>query len=299
MSNPTRVLWLDLESTGSDPYGGDVPLELGAIVTDWTPELNVIARASMVIRPPGSPHDHALLWARMVEPVKAMHTSSGLWTEATAGEDAWQLDDADTAVAQWLAGHTDDGLVPVAGSGVGHLDLPFIKVWFPRLAQRITYWPLDIGNVRRLLELAGRPDLVDMPGDVDAKPHRALGDVELHVAEARRYLQLLRRIPATGAKVSPEPRPFAPSFDAAPPAELVAELEQAEVMPDAELLDEDVSVQTLGAHFHHEPGNPTARVCAFHHRLGRYVFLDTEGRSYACALTHVANPPAPAQDIVG
>lgn len=196
MPIPTHVLWCDLETTDNDPYAHHAAiLEIGAIVTLWDPQLTEVGRASMLIRPAGAQPDHDQMWAKMPTVVRDMHRASGLWEEATASDQAWNLVDADVSFADWLTGLVGTGPVPVAGSGVGHLDLPFIKAHLPMTAARLTYWPLDIGNVRRLLELAGRSDLVDLDTDVTAKPHRGLGDVELHVAEARRYLGLLGSIP--------------------------------------------------------------------------------------------------------
>lgn len=193
--NPTRVLVLDLETTDSDTrYEHAAILELGAIICEWNLDLTEVGRAEMLIRPNGTDQDHTLMWQAMPPVVQQMHTASGLWKEATTSDTAWGLAEADAAFANWLRERTD-GPVPVVGSGVGHLDLPFIKRFMPATATRLTYWPIDSGNVRRALELAGRSDLVDLVTDVDAKPHRALGDAELHLAELRRYLQLLSRIP--------------------------------------------------------------------------------------------------------
>lgn len=201
MSTPTHALVVDLETTDNDPYAPhSAILELGAILCRWEPELPEVARASLLIRPPGAQPDHDLMWSRMPQVVRDMHTANGLWREATSSGQAWDLTQADRAITSWVTEHIGtDARVPVTGSGVGHLDHPFIKAKLPQLAQRLTYWPLDIGNVRRLLALAGRDDLVDLPTDVDAKPHRGLGDAELHLAETRRYLQLLGRIPGAGA----------------------------------------------------------------------------------------------------
>lgn len=195
-THPTHLLFLDLETTDSDPMTGHAAiLEIGAIITKWEPDLPVVARASMLVRPAGNASDHDLMWARMLPVVRQMHTDNGLWQEATTSEDAWATHEADDAITGWLAEHVGETQVPIAGSGVGHLDVPFVRAFLPRLSTRVTYWPLDIGHTRRLLDLAGRGDLVDLVNDVEAKPHRGLGDAELHVAEARRYLQLLAQIP--------------------------------------------------------------------------------------------------------
>lgn len=200
MSNPEHIVVLDLETTNSDPtHPTAAILEIGAIICQWTPELPEVARASMVIRPPGTAGHHDITWAQMIPVVREMHENSGLWREATTGQDAWSLGDADVAVAQWVRQHCGDDRVALLGAGIGHLDVPFIKTFMPRLALRLTYWSLDISPTRRMLQLAGREDLVDLPGDVHAKPHRALPDAVLHLAEARRYLQLLNRIPEVSA----------------------------------------------------------------------------------------------------
>lgn len=200
--NPNFVAWADLESTDNDPTAPHAAiLEAAVVITDWTPELNVIASASMLIRPAGLQSDHDMMWNRMPPVVREMHTANGLWREATTSDDAWSMHEADAAIAAWVVEQTGGDPLPLAGSGVGHLDLPFVKAFMPKLATRLTYWPLDIGNVRRMLDLAGRADLVDLVTDVDAKPHRALGDVNLHIAEARRYLGLLAAIPHTDTLV--------------------------------------------------------------------------------------------------
>jgi oligoribonuclease len=182
--SPDHVLWLDLETTDTDPFVEHAAiLEIGAVITTHTPSLDVLAEASLLVRPPGTQHDHDQLWARMLPVVREMHTSNGLWQDATTDTDAWSITEADDALARWVTEETGSTRsVPLAGSGTGHMDLPWVKRFMPRLTTRLTYWPLDIGVQRRMLELAGRPDHVDLATDVDAKPHRGLGDVRLHVA---------------------------------------------------------------------------------------------------------------------
>lgn len=200
---PTHGIVLDLETTDSNPYAPHAEiLEIGAVLVAYTPDLPEIARASLLVRPPGLISDHDQMWARMLPVIQRMHTDNGLWAEATTSEDAWSITDADRALAEWIVETIGPDPIPLIGSGVGHLDRPFVAAYMPHLMARLTYWPIDIGNVRRMLELAGRADHVDLVGDVDAKPHRALGDAEMHLLEARRYLQLLAQLP--------EPAPVEP-----------------------------------------------------------------------------------------
>lgn len=190
--SPTHALLLDLETTGSDP-DVDYILEIGVMLVRYTAELPVVDKANLIVRPPGSQADHDMMWANMVPVVQQMHTDNGLWRDATSGADTWQITEADDSLNAWLNGH-DAGVVPIIGQGVGQLDVPFVKRHMPRLASRVTYWPLDFSNIRRGFELAGRADVVDLAGDVDAKPHRGLGDCELHLLEARRFLRILATV---------------------------------------------------------------------------------------------------------
>jgi oligoribonuclease (3'-5' exoribonuclease) len=193
---------IDLETTGHDDERDPLAsvLEVGVVLCRDSPDLPVVAEANLLIRPPGLLTDLDRLFAGMKPLVRAMHTSSGLWDEAR-GDNAWPIHDADRALADWLTGHVGDAQVPLLGSGVSHYDSRWLRQHLPRFAMHLTYWTLDCGVIRRALEAAGRPDLLDVARDVEAKPHRALGDAQLHAAETRRYLQLLAAIPA------PEPVP--------------------------------------------------------------------------------------------
>lgn len=208
MSNPEYGLVLDLETTDSDPYADhSAILEVGAIVVRYENGLPEVARANLIIRPPGLQADHDLMWARMPTEVQQMHSGNGLWNEATTSPDSWGIAEADRAIAEWVVEEAGGAQLPLIGSGVGHLDRPFVLAHMPHLANRLTYWHIDIGNFRRMLDLAGRSDHVDLVGDVDAKPHRALGDAEMHLLEARRYLQLIGQLPTHPAVDIPTVEP--------------------------------------------------------------------------------------------
>lgn len=189
------LLFCDIEATGLDPreYGASI-LEVGLILTTG-PELTEVATANLLIRPAGSTMDLDRLWTSMPTEVQEMHTANGLWAEVNNPDSgAWLAHEGDSALANWLTNKGVTEPIPLAGSGVGHYDLQWIKVHMPALAARLAYWTIDIGVMRRLLQYAGRDDLVDLPTDVDAKPHRALPDARLHVAEGRRHLAALSEL---------------------------------------------------------------------------------------------------------
>lgn len=198
-SDAKYLAFIDLETTQSDPdHQWGAPLEVGVVLVRNEPELPEVARANLVIRPPGNTQDHELMWQAMVPEVRAMHDANGLWREATHSDEAWRVDEADASLGQWLGDRTGGQPVVFAGSGVAHLDRPWLLRWFPATFSWGKYYVADFGSVRRALQMAGRDDLVNLQRDVMAKPHRALGDAEMHVAEARVYLKLLGQLPARG-----------------------------------------------------------------------------------------------------
>lgn len=199
MSHPAPgtafFLVLDLETTGLDetaPYASI--LEFGAYLTRDDQALTLVADATTLVRPPMV--DEA--WVNMHPAVRDMHTTSGLWNDVTTRPDAAMIGDLDNQLVAWLNGLTGTARIVLAGSGVSHYDQRWLRAFMPALHRRLTYWSVDAGVMRRMLEFAGRDDLVDLPTDVDAKPHRAAGDAALHLAELRRYFELLRSIPRPG-----------------------------------------------------------------------------------------------------
>jgi oligoribonuclease len=188
-----NIAWIDLETTGSDEHAGSL-LEVAAIVTDE--HLRELDRAEWLVDPD---IEHV---ATMAEVVRAMHTESGL------------LDEIDRHKAAHLAGRYPDAVVDppdyvdrrlrdlldlyairgrliLAGSGVGHFDSRWIRAHLPRSAKRLTYYPWDVGVVRRFLGSVD-PALVLEQHPAGAKPHRAMADAELHLAEWRAYRDAMR-----------------------------------------------------------------------------------------------------------
>ena len=183
------IVWVDTESTGTDEFR-DPLLEVALIVT--TKQLTEITRASWIIRPP-----HPLDAYPMVDEVREMHKRNGL-LDLVATEGI-PIGDVDAEMAQVLQGSnpTANHKVPLGGSGVGHFDRRFIGRQMPKVDRLLTYWCYDIGNVRRF----GRIAKIEAPAvhaDADRKSHRAMDDIEMHLAEARWWLRFLRRAKENG-----------------------------------------------------------------------------------------------------
>lgn len=186
-----HLVWVDLETTGGNVEDGHVLLEVGAILTDATPDLNVLDEYNVVLNNAMGSDE----WANHADPVVVeMHTKNGLWAESDQST-RFPLE-VDLAICSWL---DDNGIgtkhIGLGGSGVAHFDRRWIKACLPRFDRRLAYWALDVGVLRRLFMLAGRADLIAPSGDKALKPHRALDDARLHLDEARAYCAFLGAFP--------------------------------------------------------------------------------------------------------
>ena len=170
---------IDLETTGTDENAGSI-LEVGVIVVG--PDLVVLDVAAWLVHPYP---DHL---ANMDPVVVEMHRTSQLLAELEAGDNVHLLEDVDRELAALLDRFTVDGRVALAGSGVGHFDSRWLRRHLPNASKRLTYWTIDVGVVRRFLrDLCGW----DVPPLNDEKPHRALDDALLHLAEMRAFRDVL------------------------------------------------------------------------------------------------------------
>lgn len=184
-TNKDMILWLDLETTGSDS-SSDI-IEIGMVLTKQNPHLDIIDSFRKTVRP----RDMNKLLDMSSEVVR-MHTDNGLIEELLLGKgtDLWQVS---SQISNWLWGHTKSvARIPLAGSGVSHFDRQFIRRDMQALDAWLTYWAYDVGVMRRMLRLAGHP-IPDKP--VKPLTHRALDDVYDHITEARIYLGWLADLP--------------------------------------------------------------------------------------------------------
>jgi oligoribonuclease (3'-5' exoribonuclease) len=125
-------------------------------------------------------------WHVTFDPVvQKMHDVNGLWAELSEGEPLnWVEDDA-IAFLQQFGGKHDFIL---CGSGVSHFDRRFLKSWMPRFEKWFRYYAIDVGVLRRSLELIGRSDALLPKQD---KAHRALADARYHLEEMRHIKKVL------------------------------------------------------------------------------------------------------------
>lgn len=188
----THLLWCDLETTGKD-VGVDEIVEVGTILTDT--DLTVIAEYEDIAVP--SLHGRDRINSDPF--VKAMHERSGLLSDidTAVGDGPWPsaldrprlLTVVEQQITEMLAEHgVATGQVALAGSGVGHFDLAFVREHLPGVAEKLTYWTIDVGVLRRAYQMWNGSDLSTAN---TSKTHRAMDDVHCHLTEARAFRDVL------------------------------------------------------------------------------------------------------------
>ena len=173
----TRLLWLDLETTGLDPLK-DLILEIGFVVTEG---LDRIMDSESIVIDHGAVHLHP--------DVLNMHLENGLLqdigkrgvTPAEAHVQATRFIDG------WFPNH--DEPIIVGGSGIDRFDLPFIRAaaWpLSSMSDGFHYGTLDTSGLKRLAKMAGH----DIAGRGGAT-HRAVEDATDSFKLARTFARML------------------------------------------------------------------------------------------------------------
>lgn len=177
MTLPTHLLWLDLETTGLDPYTDGI-LEVAAGLTP--------------LAKPFATKDIAWFertiglrdWSLVSEAVIAMHVKSGLIGDCV--ESKVELD----AVEKQLISMLPDDALPrsilLAGSTV-HFDLGFIRRWMPKLDVFLHHRVYDVSSLRNVAYSLGMPE-----DPHEEAPHRAKADILRSLVMGERVLGWLR-----------------------------------------------------------------------------------------------------------
>lgn len=152
----------------------DALIEIAVLVTDEN--LNIIGEGiNLVIAT--TPEK----LAGMRDEVRAMHTESGLINEIPHGVTVSQ---AEEAVLNYLAAHTQSGKSPLAGNSVG-MDRNFIARDMPRLSEFLHYRTVDVSSIKELARRWYPKVYFNAPKKTGN--HRALGDIKDSIEELKYY----------------------------------------------------------------------------------------------------------------
>jgi oligoribonuclease len=187
---PASNLWLDFETTSLDERTGDI-VDVGVIATDF--DFNILTEYATAFQVDAD----ALAAIASTPVVHEMMQANGLLEEVIAGSirgDLPTLVEVERKIVAIIDEFTDPNTkvkVTLSGSGVATFDLRWIKAQMPTLADRLTYFTHDVGVLRREWKNATGGDLVAVN---DAKPHRGIDDIRLHLEEGRAFRQLFTRV---------------------------------------------------------------------------------------------------------
>lgn len=180
--NPSRCIWLDLETTGLDPFVGCI-LEIAIVVTDE--RFNEIARFQRVLNPAHTLGYYGILaedaWHDLLhlcdDYVRKMHTANGLFDALPRGI---AQTDAEYQARDFLVRHGALG-APLCGNSV-HFDRKWLEVHMPDLHDDLHYRTFDASSLRvGLVGIGGQ--WIESPKR--GAEHRALADVLSSIELAR------------------------------------------------------------------------------------------------------------------
>lgn len=184
-----HLLWLDLETTGTDEAKDSI-IEIGCILT--TPDLTAIDEFAT----PVLPTDEALGRMMRTPVVREMHEANGLLELVLDGIGELPHDAAGM-VLNWLADNgAQRGATVLAGSGVAHFDRRFLGRWMPQVDRFLRHWCIDVGVIRRAVGMWA-PSVPQSDAN-DGKTHRALDDARCHLGEARHWADLFGAVKPAG-----------------------------------------------------------------------------------------------------
>ena len=178
-ANVDRLLWLDMEMTGTNP-SYDLILEVALSITDM--DLNPVGvDYEAVVYQPQEAVDK-----RMGAFVRDMHTDNGLLAQVPHGKSLKRvLEDLDwifsrhNVYAQY--DNPDWDKVTLAGASV-HFDRAFLRQADPVMEQKLFHRHFDVSTLRTAVD---GWNAVEQDWTSNGDEHRAMADVRTSIAQAR------------------------------------------------------------------------------------------------------------------
>jgi oligoribonuclease len=190
MDRSEYIPWIDVESTGFNPFLGEKLLEVACIITD-TSFAEVGEPLSLVISYTGE--EASALREAATPFVQRMHDATGLWDRlSTEGIPAEEVD-------QRLLEHIHRWAPQARSAKLGGnsitLDRNFLEAYLPRTYGHLHYRNLDVSSVQEFLLCT----FGEFPLFEKKLTHSALADIRESIAEAKFYRDvLLAKVTARG-----------------------------------------------------------------------------------------------------
>ena len=178
------ILFLDLETTGLDPFKHHI-LEVAAILTD--DQLREMGIYTSIVR--FEPEVHA---ADISPVVVRMHTVNGLWSLCVDSQTS--VSTVDIGLENWLRKFNHDS-VNLAGHSI-HFDQSFLRIHMPHVFARLSRHLIDVEAFDQIAERLWPDIYAARPKKSDT--HRAQDDVQGSYRTMRYYALNLGVTPKAG-----------------------------------------------------------------------------------------------------
>lgn len=173
-------VWIDLETTGLDPKGGNI-LEVAWFITDnW----EIVSQPQSYVVTPG-PDTFELVKQDTV--VQFMHENSGLLKDLVVG-DTLLLEDIEDLILKDIHKYNYDEVTPIIAGASVHFDRGWIAEHMWRLDRELSYRHFDVSTLIKFFNDLGFWELSDSQ---EPRTHRALDDISQTYALARKYVNLV------------------------------------------------------------------------------------------------------------
>lgn len=145
--NVSHIAWIDVESTGVNPYGADSLLEVACYVTDW--DLNKIEEEGFRRVLKYSTIQTEILRTRSPKFVQNMHEKTGLWDALPTGTSP---EDVDEELLEYLKAVNPNPHSMVLGGNSITLDRGFLDTTLPETFEFLHYRSIDVTTISLLAQ---------------------------------------------------------------------------------------------------------------------------------------------------
>lgn len=180
LSDPTRLVWIDMEMTGLSP-DQDRIIELAAVITDS--QLNIVIESDAIVV-----HQSDAVLDAMDAWNTSTHGRSGLTRKVR--ESTWTEAAAERAMLAFLERWVPPGASPMCGNSICQ-DRRFMARHMPALEEFFHYRNLDVSTLKELCK-RWQPALAR--GFEKRSAHTALADIHESIDELRYYREHFLRV---------------------------------------------------------------------------------------------------------
>lgn len=175
-----RILWIDIETTGTNPLKDDI-LQIALIITDN--KNRVLIEKEYIVK-----HKLKRVFKKADSYVKDMHSKTGLWDRIEV--EGIELNKIDEEISKLIKDNMmTDYRLNIGGNSV-HFDNSFIQAQMAETAELLSHRVLDISAVIQWFRVYGNK--VDMPKHTVS--HDALDDIRHSIEQSKYALNKLEEI---------------------------------------------------------------------------------------------------------